>query len=150
MDCAGCHMDYDVCNTQPCPEQKKMGPWTPWLMQSNGSSADGGHLEKRFRFSCKSNSADLKVTLAKEETRVCQGDGSCQRSGDSSEDHGWADWGSWSRCSVECGGGQQFRTRNCEKGNCEGTGKMARACNTHACKGETRYFHNFLVIKQQM
>lgn len=39
-------------------------------------------------------------------------------------------------CSVECGGGQQFRTRQCEKGSCDGTGKMARACNTHSCKGE--------------
>lgn len=139
MDCAGCHMDYEVCNTQPCNEVKKMGPWTPWMVQVNGSTGDGGQLERRFRFSCKASLPDangLKIALAKEETRICHSDGSCQRSGDGGDEAGWTDWGSWSPCSAECGGGQQFRTRTCERGNCDGTSKMARACNTHSCKGE--------------
>lgn len=139
MDCAGCHMDYEVCNTQPCSEVKKMGSWTPWMVQVNGSTGDGGQLERRFRFSCKANVPDansLKVALAKEETRICHSDGSCQRSGDGGDEAGWSDWGTWSQCSVECGGGQQFRTRSCERGNCDGTSKMARACNTHSCKGK--------------
>lgn len=140
LDCAGCNIDYEVCNPQQCAEVKKMGPWTPWLVQYNATTTDGGHLEKRFRFSCKSGGSDannLKILLAKEETRICSIDGSCQRSGESGEDLGWSDWGQWSRCSVECGGGQQSRTRTCERGNCEGTGKMARACNTHSCKGKS-------------
>lgn len=139
MECTGCNIDYEVCNPQPCVEVKKIGPWTPWLVQFNATTADGGHLEKRFRFSCKASVVDtnnLKVSLAKEETRICGIDGSCQRSGESGEDLGWSDWGAWNRCSVECGGGQQSRTRVCERGNCEGTGKMARACNTQPCKGE--------------
>lgn len=132
-------MDYEVCNTQPCNEVKKMGSWTPWMVQVNGSTGDGGQLERRFRFSCKANVPDantLKVSLAKEETRVCHADGSCQRSGDGGDEAGWTDWGSWSQCSVECGGGQQFRIRTCERGSCDGTSKMARACNTHSCKGK--------------
>ncbi|XP_037041378.1 semaphorin-5A [Bradysia coprophila] len=138
LDCSGCHLDYEVCNTHPCTEVKKMGSWTPWMVQLNGSTGDGGQLERRFRFSCKANVPDansLKVSLAKEETRICHTDGSCQRSGDGGDEAGWTDWGSWSQCSVECGGGQQFRTRTCERGNCDGTSKMARACNTHSCKG---------------
>lgn len=141
LDCAGCHMDYEVCNIQPCAEVKKMGPWTPWLDQFNGTTADGGHLQKRFRYSCKSNVADasnLKVSMAKEEIRICHADGSCQRSGDSGEDHGWSDWGAWDQCTVDCGGGQQSRIRTCENGNCVGSGKMTRACNTQPCKGKQR------------
>lgn len=52
------------------------------MVQVNGSTGDGGQLERRFRFSCKANVPDvnnLKVALAKEETRVCHADGSCQR-----------------------------------------------------------------------
>lgn len=82
MDCAGCHLDYEICNTHTCSETKKLGSWTPWMMQVNGSTGDGGHLERRFRFQCKANVPDsnnLKVSLAKEETRVCHTDGSCQR-----------------------------------------------------------------------
>lgn len=82
MDCPGCHMDYEICNTQSCAEVKKTGSWTPWMIQVNGSTGDGGQLERRFRFSCKANVADsnnLKVALDKEQTRVCHADGSCQR-----------------------------------------------------------------------
>lgn len=82
LDCPGCHMDYEICNTHTCAEVKKSGSWTPWMIQVNGSTGDGGQLERRFRFSCKANIADsnnLKVALDKEQTRVCHADGSCQR-----------------------------------------------------------------------
>lgn len=49
----------------------------------------------------------------------------------------WSDWSSWSPCSVECGGGQQYRVRTCEgrPEDCQGPPKVARTCNTHNCKG---------------
>lgn len=66
------------------------------------------------------------------------------RSGEGGDEPGWSDWGVWGPCSEECGGGQQFRTRTCERGStCEGTGKMARACNTHSCKG-TIFINNII------
>lgn len=138
LDCSGCNIEYDICNAQACPEAKKMAPWTPWLAQMNTSTIDGAHMEKRFRYQCRSPVADtnsLKISLAKEETRVCHADGSCQRSGDSGEDNGRSEWGAWTECTAECGTGQQTRTRTCETGNCLGTSKMARACNTHPCQG---------------
>lgn len=140
MQCIGCDMDFEECNKHACPEIKKMTPWTPWL--TNGTTTDGNYLEKRFRFSCRANAPDpgnVKVSLTKEETRVCHVDGSCQRTGDGNDESGWSDWSTWSACSAECGAGQQFRTRSCEKGNCPGTDKMARACNTHPCRGNRNF-----------
>ncbi|XP_040152490.1 semaphorin-5A isoform X2 [Anopheles arabiensis] len=149
MDCSGCHFDYEVCNTQPCPDVRKAGTWTPWLTVANGTMASGGYVEKRFRFTCKAPIADsalLKIT-PKEEVRVCQPDGSCQRSvdpnalapglagGEEGED-GWSEWSSWSPCSASCGGGYQHRTRTCEKLECVGFNKTRRACNTQPCRGE--------------
>lgn len=141
MECGGCHIDWEMCNAHACPELKRSGSWTPWMVQVNGSMGDGGQLERRFRFACRATVTDvgmMKVTLDKEQTRVCQADGSCQKSGEggAEDSSGWGEWGVWSACSAECDGGQQFRQRSCEKGGCEGTGKMARACNTHSCKGE--------------
>ncbi|XP_049530217.1 semaphorin-5A isoform X1 [Anopheles darlingi] len=150
MDCSGCHFDYEVCNTQPCPDVRKAGTWTPWLTVANGTVPNGGYVEKRFRFTCKAPIADsalLKIT-PKEEVRVCQADGSCQRSIDPNGGHsatglagedgedGWGEWSSWSPCSASCGGGYQYRTRSCEKLDCVGFNKTKRACNTHPCKGE--------------
>ncbi|XP_008471844.1 A disintegrin and metalloproteinase with thrombospondin motifs adt-2-like [Diaphorina citri] len=50
----------------------------------------------------------------------------------------WSEWGPWSLCSVECGGGTQYRTRTCEgrPDDCAGQQKMSRPCNLHSCKGE--------------
>lgn len=139
LECSGADVDYEVCGVHACPEVKRMSPWTPWL--NNGTTADGGHLEKRFRFACRTNSPDannVKVTMSKEETRVCQADGSCLRGGqDGSDEYGWSDWSTWSACSAECGGGQQYRTRSCDRKGCDGNDKMARACNTHSCRGES-------------
>ncbi|XP_062714042.1 semaphorin-5A [Aedes albopictus] len=145
MECPGCHLDYEVCNTHQCPDVKRTGAWTPWLTVSNGTLPNGGYVEKRFRYTCKAPIADaslLKIS-PKEETRVCHADGSCQRSSDgagygaSENEDGWGEWSSWNSCSTSCGGGQQFRTRSCEKGGeCDGINKMARACNTQPCKGE--------------
>lgn len=88
---------------------------------------------------CKVNGTDansMKVIRAKEENRVCSSDGMCHRIGDN-EDAGFGDWSAWSQCTASCGGGQQYRTRICERINCEGTTKMARACNTQPCKGNS-------------
>lgn len=134
LDCQGCAVDYEMCNTAPCVDSKRLSSWTPWIPSGNGT-------EKRFRFACRAPSPDpnlIKITQAKEEERVCQADGVCMRTDRVDTEDVWSDWSSWSPCSVECGGGQQYRVRTCEgrPEDCQGPPKVARACNTHNCKGE--------------
>lgn len=55
----------------------------------------------------------------------------------------WSEWGAWSECSAQCGGGFQWRRRQCHSpkgrdgcgGGCESD---YRACNTHACSEKRR------------
>lgn len=81
----------------------------------------------------------MKILRTKEENRICYTDGTCHRMGDN-EDSGFSEWSTWSSCTVSCGGGQQYRTRICERASCDGISKMARACNTEPCKGEITLF----------
>lgn len=78
MDCPGCALDYELCNTAPCVDSKRLSTWTPWVPSGNGT-------ERRFRFACRAPSPDpnlIKITQAKEEERICQLDGVCMRTGE--------------------------------------------------------------------
>ncbi|XP_071080206.1 sushi, von Willebrand factor type A, EGF and pentraxin domain-containing protein 1-like [Haliotis cracherodii] len=53
---------------------------------------------------------------------------------------GWGSWGNWSRCSEECDGGKQNRSRRCDNpvpqhggSECEGDSFNTRDCNTQTC-----------------
>merc|ERR1711881_820051 len=51
----------------------------------------------------------------------------------------WSDFGSWSSCSQDCGGGWQRRSRTVQQEaaygglQCDGCAAETRACNTHNC-----------------
>ena len=60
-----------------------------------------------------------------------------------SVDGGYSDFGDWSECSAECGGGTQSRTRTCTNpapanggADCVGDSSEIRDCNTQGCPGE--------------
>lgn len=131
-ECPGCSIEFEKCNSQPCPEVQKLGPWTPWLHQISNSTGIGEYFEKRFRYACKLNGTDAKVFKAKEENRICFSDGSCHRVNEEANEIGLGEWSSWSNCTAICGGGEQYREKICERKNCEGM-KMTRSCNTHPC-----------------
>ncbi|XP_078378251.1 uncharacterized protein LOC144661381 isoform X3 [Oculina patagonica] len=48
---------------------------------------------------------------------------------------GWKPWSSWSRCSKNCGEGEQTRTRVCFAKECDGWTKETRTCNKYECYG---------------
>ena len=55
-------------------------------------------------------------------------------------DGGWSEFGAWSVCSVECGGGIQRRTRNCSNpepafggAECDGVSDQVESCNLQDC-----------------
>ena len=57
-------------------------------------------------------------------------------------DGGYSDFGDWSECSAECGGGTQTRSRTCTNpapahggADCVGDSIETRVCNTQACPG---------------
>jgi len=60
-------------------------------------------------------------------------------------DGGWSDFGDWSECSAECGGGTQERTRECNNpapeggADCAGDASESRACNTQECPIELEW-----------
>lgn len=134
QECIGCNVQYELCNTHLCPEQRKQTPWTHWYIM-NSSNSKHEFVQRRFKYSCRgpvADSSQLKVTLYKEEERVCR-DGQCYMNG---YEEKWSAWSPWSECSVSCGGGSQSRNRICERGDCQGSGVQTRSCNVHPCKGE--------------
>ncbi|XP_011693296.1 PREDICTED: semaphorin-5B [Wasmannia auropunctata] len=142
VECPGCDIQFEECNTHECGETRRYSGWTPWLaVNASLQSGSTVYLEKRFRFSCRAQTDDpssVRVQLAKEEERSCRNDGSCLRGKDayaeSINESGWGEWSSWGLCDRPCGKGIQFRSRQCESPPCEGVATQSRVCNSHPCR----------------
>ncbi|BET01798.1 Sema [Nesidiocoris tenuis] len=134
LDCPGSHVEYQVCHTTPCIDSKRLSSWTGWTPFGNGT-------ERRFKFSCRAPVPEpgmIKVGIFKIDDRYCNEEGVCTKSERGEGEDAWSEWSAWSPCSVECGTGQQTRTRSCDgaQSDCHGPASSVRQCNTHPCKGE--------------
>ncbi|KFO38448.1 Semaphorin-5A [Fukomys damarensis] len=154
-DCAGCNVEYQPCNTNPCPELKKTTPWTPWTPVN--ISDNGGHYEQRFRYTCKARLPDpnlLEVGRQRIEMRYCSSDGTsgCSTDGLSGDflrtgrysahtvNGAWSAWTSWSQCSRDCSRGIRNRKRVCNNPEpkyggmpCLGPSMEYQECNILPC-----------------
>ena len=57
-------------------------------------------------------------------------------------DGGWSEFGNWSECSADCGGGEQTRIKECNNpapahggADCVGENFETRVCNIDPCAG---------------
>ena len=62
----------------------------------------------------------------------------------------WTDWGDWQLCNVSCGGGGQWRHRECygvEHGGdaCPGEASQFKTCGMIQCPGKLVYLRPFHV-----
>lgn len=129
-DCEGNKMERVPCDLRAC-EIKKTAAWTPWV-QIPGNNSDGSYIQKRFKVMCKAPASEqLKLSVGKEEEQYCSSSGSCSNQ-PPSQQSGWGEWGTWTQCSAECGGGQQTRRRECHA-HCRGDDVLVRICNTQPC-----------------
>ncbi|KAJ8279716.1 hypothetical protein COCON_G00067820 [Conger conger] len=151
-ECPGCSLEYQSCNSLPCPDLKKTTPWTPWTPVN--ISDNGGHYEQRFRYTCKARVPDpglLEVGRQRIEMRYCSSDGStgCSTDGDllrsgrisaHTVNGGWSAWSSWSQCSRDCSRGIRSRKRTCNNPEpkyggipCLGPALEYQECNITPC-----------------
>ncbi|XP_073929389.1 semaphorin-5B isoform X2 [Castor canadensis] len=122
LDCLGPAIHIANCS--------RNGAWTPWSSWALCSTSCGIGFQVRQR-SC-SNPAPRhggRICVGKSrEERFCNENTPCP------VPIFWATWGSWSKCSSNCGGGVQSRRRACENGNsCPGCGVEFKTCNPDAC-----------------
>ncbi|MFT7807873.1 semaphorin-5B-like [Arapaima gigas] len=120
--CQGSTMQVSNCS--------RNGGWTPWSSWAQCSTSCGIGFEVRQR-SCNNPSprhgGRVCVGQSREE-RLCNEKVSCPLP------IFWSPWGSWTKCSAECGGGVHSRVRSCENGNsCPGCALEYKACNLESC-----------------
>uniref|UniRef100_A0A8C1J3Z6 Sema domain-containing protein n=1 Tax=Cyprinus carpio TaxID=7962 RepID=A0A8C1J3Z6_CYPCA len=115
--CSGAPVEYQDCNTQPCPVKGAWSCWSSWSQCS--TSCGGGHYQRSRTCSNPSpaHSGDICIGLHTEEalcnTHECEG--------------GWGAWSEWAECNEE---GLQLRTRTCEvsSASCQGNSTDQRLC----------------------
>uniref|UniRef100_A0A8W8ILJ9 IgGFc-binding protein N-terminal domain-containing protein n=1 Tax=Magallana gigas TaxID=29159 RepID=A0A8W8ILJ9_MAGGI len=130
--CSGSSSSSQSCNTHNCPID---GNWASWGSYAACSVTCGGGRQSRTR-TC-TNPAPQYLGAN------CVGSTSSSQSCNTHNcpiDGNWASWGSYSACTVTCGGGTQGRNRTCSNpvpkygGKvCSGSSSSSQSCNTHNC-----------------
>ncbi|EHB00947.1 Semaphorin-5B [Heterocephalus glaber] len=129
--CGGLNCQGPAIHIANC---SRNGAWTPWSSWAQCSTSCGIGFQVRQR-SC-SNPAPRhggRICVGKSrEERFCNENTLCP------VPIFWGSWGSWSKCSSNCGGGVQSRRRACENGNsCPGCGVFGRRrTETRTCPAD--------------
>eukprot|EP00567_Pseudictyota_dubia_P010551 CAMPEP_0197448634 /NCGR_PEP_ID=MMETSP1175-20131217/18259_1 /TAXON_ID=1003142 /ORGANISM="Triceratium dubium, Strain CCMP147" /LENGTH=668 /DNA_ID=CAMNT_0042980463 /DNA_START=584 /DNA_END=2591 /DNA_ORIENTATION=- len=126
--------DTQDCNSDPCPGDCQLSPWSPWSKCSKECGFETQHRTRHVVSESTRGGASCPSDSELEETRDCNippCPGGCEVSS----------WSDWSECSAPCGGGRQNRTRTIvsqpDPGGdpCppESSFGEVQECNTHCC-----------------
>ncbi|XP_046330803.2 A disintegrin and metalloproteinase with thrombospondin motifs adt-1-like isoform X14 [Haliotis rufescens] len=127
-DCVGSGSDVRNCNTHTCAVDGIFNDWSDW----DACSATCGGGDKLRQRTCHGPFYGGKDCVGpREDTAPCN-QHNCPVDGI------WAEWAKWSTCTLTCGGGQQWRSRNCigpfDGGKeCPGPRNVTQACSTDHC-----------------
>ncbi|AWP20966.1 putative SCO-spondin-like [Scophthalmus maximus] len=107
---------------------------TGGLDSSNASWVWPGGSDWQFANSGDSIISDCKNCSCEAGVLQCQSVPGCNVDG------GWSQWAAWTECSLPCGGGVNFRRRQCDNPSpqsggrgCLGVAEQQRDCNIHLC-----------------
>ncbi|XP_046330797.2 A disintegrin and metalloproteinase with thrombospondin motifs adt-1-like isoform X8 [Haliotis rufescens] len=127
-DCDGARNESEACNDHNCPVDGIFNDWSDW----DACSATCGGGDKLRQRTCHGPFYGGKDCVGpREDTAPCN-QHNCPVDGI------WAEWAKWSTCTLTCGGGQQWRSRNCigpfDGGKeCPGPRNVTQACSTDHC-----------------
>uniref|UniRef100_A0A3P8Z7L8 SCO-spondin n=1 Tax=Esox lucius TaxID=8010 RepID=A0A3P8Z7L8_ESOLU len=100
------------------------------LDSSNTSWVRPGKSDWQFANPGETIISDCKNCTCEAGVLNCQSVPGCHVDGDTGR---WLPWSSWTMCSVSCGGGEQYRTRDCSSPPCSGMKRQSKTCNTQVC-----------------
>eukprot|EP01012_Entosiphon_sulcatum_P049575 TRINITY_DN6820_c0_g1_i6.p1 TRINITY_DN6820_c0_g1~~TRINITY_DN6820_c0_g1_i6.p1 ORF type:complete len:7637 (+),score=112.47 TRINITY_DN6820_c0_g1_i6:5459-28369(+) len=124
-------LEVSACNPTPCPIDCVVSSWTEW---DTCSASCGGGYRKRSRTIVTSSQNGGHVCPVLEEQEACN-KVACP------VDCVVSAWGSWDRCSADCGGGQTQRVRTITTAPANGGAPCPAlvehiACNQQVCRVE--------------
>ncbi|XP_072048167.1 A disintegrin and metalloproteinase with thrombospondin motifs adt-1-like [Amphiura filiformis] len=122
--------DPTLCNRDECPQPPVWNEWQPW---GGCSLPCGGGEQVRIR-TCYDEQPN--------DGRFCAPGNSIQSQDCNTQVcAAWSPWNTWSACTVECGGGDRRRERNCNSVDsaytCPGANYDNTDCNPEACPKKT-------------
>ncbi|KAJ8042331.1 Hemicentin-1 [Holothuria leucospilota] len=106
MTCAGDDEETTGCNSNPCPINGGWGAWDDWSTCTVSCGGQGTHQRTRLCDDPPPQYGGIYCPGDNYETGEC-GTQDCKQDGN------WAQWTSWSPCSVTCGFGTSSRNRTC-------------------------------------
>ncbi|CAH1776207.1 unnamed protein product [Owenia fusiformis] len=127
-DCAEPLTESRMCNTHFCPVDGILTTWGDWI---DCNVTCGGGVEWRHRTCIGPFYEGAPCPGALRESQLCNTQ-PCPVDGV------WELFSDWSVCSVTCGGGSRYRTRNCTGpyyggAECQGDSQETEPCNTNSC-----------------